>query len=109
MGITFKEDVEDIRNSKVVDVIQELKDFGVHVDIVDPLANTEEVEHEYGVSLSKEVQNGHYDAVIVAVNHKTYKTLGEDYFIQLMKNNPVLIDVKGIYRNKFNNLVYWSL
>lgn len=109
MGVTFKENVSDIRNSKVADVISELKSYGVNLDIVDPYANSKELEHEYGFSLVEKPGNG-YDAVIVAVNHKDYIKLTEADFKNLMKgvDNPILIDIKGIFRNKIKDIQYWS-
>ena len=74
MGATFKEDVSDIRNSKVASVVDELKSFGVAVEVHDPHASNEEINHEYGFELIPEI-NGKYDAVIVAVNHSDYLTL----------------------------------
>src|SRR3954468_24991316 len=76
MGATFKENVSDVRNSKVSDVIKEFKSFGVHVDVVDPYADSDELNHEYGFELVKEPGKG-YDAVVVAVNHKEYLDLEE--------------------------------
>ncbi len=108
MGATFKENVEDIRNSKVADVIDELKGFSVNVEVVDPYASSEELQHEYGFSLTEKPAND-YDAVIVAVNHKQYLNLDEAYFNSITADRAVLIDVKGIYRNKVKNLMYWSL
>lgn len=109
MGATFKEDVTDIRNSKVVDIIQELKSFQVSVDLVDPHASSAEMEHEYGVSL-KEKTDSDYDAVIVAVNHADYKKLTEADFREMMKDDlGVFVDVKGIFKGKIKNLDYWSL
>ena len=109
MGATFKENVEDIRNSKVADVIRELKDFSVNVDVVDPYADSEELNHEYGFSLVEKPGND-YDAVIVAVNHRDYLNLDEKYFDSITSENPVVMDIKGIYRNKFTDgLLYWSL
>jgi UDP-N-acetyl-D-galactosamine dehydrogenase len=108
MGATFKEDVSDIRNSKVVDVINELKSYSVTVDVVDPHADSEEFQHEYGFALAEKPSND-YDAVIVAVNHKEYLSLDENYFKSLMSEQPILVDIKGIYRNKFSNLTYWAL
>lgn len=108
MGATFKEDVSDIRNSKVIDVVNELKSFQVKVDLVDPYASSEEMEHEYGVSLVEIGKN--YDAIIVAVNHRDYKNLDEAYFKSLMKDNQgVFVDIKGIYKGKIKDLEYWSL
>lgn len=109
MGATFKEDVSDIRNTKVIDIVTELKSYQMAVDIVDPHANSEEMEREYGVSLLKEPLTN-YDAIIVAVNHQEYLTLNEDYFKSLFKNGKgVFIDVKGIYQSKIKDLEYWSL
>ncbi|HCC70452.1 MAG TPA: nucleotide sugar dehydrogenase [Bacteroidales bacterium] len=108
MGITFKENVSDIRNSKVVDVIDELVDFGVIVDVVDPNADAVEVNREYGLKL-EDKPKGKYDAVIVAVNHAQYLDLDDDYFGSLMDKNGILVDIKGIYRDKIKKLTYWSL
>ena len=108
MGATFKEDVEDIRNSKVVDVVKEFKSFGVHVDVTDPKANSDELKHEYGFELVKKIGND-YDAVVVAVNHKEYLDLNEDYFKSITSKNAVFVDIKGIYKNKIHHLHYWSL
>lgn len=110
MGMTFKENVSDIRNSKVVDVIRELESFSVHVDVVDVHADPEEVHEEYGISLKGKPEEGAYDAVIVAVNHDDYVGLTEDYFQSLMNGDKgVFVDIKGLYRNQVKNLIYWSL
>ncbi len=109
MGATFKEDVSDIRNSKIVDIVSELKSFQVKVDLIDPHADSSEMEHEYGIALAAETQND-YDAVIVAVNHEAYLALDEKYFQGILKDsNGVFVDVKGIYKNKMKELDYWSL
>ena len=109
MGATFKEDVSDIRNSKVIDVVNELKSFSVKVDLVDPHASSKEMEEEYGVALVDHTAND-YDAIIVAVNHKEYSALIENDFKGKLKDGKgVFIDVKGIYKGKINELEYWSL
>ena len=109
MGATFKEDVSDIRNSKVMDIVNELKSFQMSVDLIDPHASSEEMKHEYGVGLVDQ-PGKNYDAIIVAVNHKEYASLDEAYFKSILKNGEgVFIDVKGIYKGKINSLVYWSL
>jgi UDP-N-acetyl-D-galactosamine dehydrogenase len=109
MGATFKEDVSDIRNSKVIDIINELKSFQVHVDLVDPHASSEEMEREYGVSLTDKITND-YDAIIVAVNHNEYKSMNESDFRGMMKDDlGIFVDVKGIFKGKVKNLKYWSL
>ena len=107
MGATFKEDVSDIRNSKVASVVDELKSFGVSVEVHDPHASNDEINHEYGFQLIPEI-NGKYEAVIVAVNHSAYLSLGEEYFDELLSENGVLVDVKGIYRNSIKGLNYLS-
>jgi len=108
MGMTFKENVADIRNSKVVDIINELKDFGVEVDVVDPYADPEEVKKMYGFRLI-EKPLGNYDAVVVAVAHDAYQGVDEKYFKSLTCDKAVLVDVKGMYRDKIHELKYWSL
>jgi UDP-N-acetyl-D-galactosamine dehydrogenase len=108
MGITFKEDVTDIRNSKVVDVISELTDFGVSVDLIDPGVEPHEVKAEYGLEL-KNQPSGKYDAVILAVSHKEYMDLDESYFTLLLTKEGIIVDVKGILRGRIKKHTYWSL
>jgi len=108
MGITFKEDVTDIRNSKVVDVIAELTDFGVSVDVIDPGVGSHEVKEEYGIELKK-APSGKYDAVILAVSHKEYLNLKEDFFTNLLSQEGIIVDVKGVLRGRIKNHTYWSL
>jgi len=108
MGATFKENVSDIRNSKVADVIAELKEFGVHVDVVDPHASPSEILDEYGFELSPSI-NGLYHAVIVAVNHQEYTKLDEEYFRSITHPGAIFADLKGIFRNNISSMKYWSL
>jgi UDP-N-acetyl-D-galactosamine dehydrogenase len=109
MGATFKENVSDIRNSKVIDVVNELKSFQINVDVIDPHADSSEMEHEYGVALATDIRKD-YDAIILAVNHREYCQFDEHYFKGMMKDGKgVFVDVKGIYRGKINDLTYWSL
>jgi len=108
LGITFKEDVTDIRNSKVVDVIKELADFGISVDVIDPGASRHEVKEEYGLDIADK-PSGKYDAVILAVSHKEYMNLDEKYFTSLLNDDGIVVDVKGVLRGKINNHTYWSL
>lgn len=107
MGATFKENVSDIRNSKVADIVKELKSFGVDVHVADPHADSEELKHEYGFGLNK-IGKG-YNGVIVAVNHKEYLGLDEKYFSSILDKKGVLVDVKGIYKGAVKKLQYWSL
>ena len=108
MGATFKEDVSDIRNSKVVDVINELVSFGTTVEVIDPHADSDSLKEEYGFGLVEHIAND-YSAVIVAVNHKDYIGFDEEYFDSITAENPVIVDLKGIYKGKINALNYWSL
>jgi UDP-N-acetyl-D-galactosamine dehydrogenase len=108
MGATFKENVSDIRNSKVSDVVKEFKDFGVNVEIVDPHASSDELKHEYGFELV-EKPSGTYDAVVIAVNHNDYVGLPESHFEALLTNEGIVADIKGVYRGQINKFSYWSL
>ena len=108
MGVTFKEDVTDIRNSKVVDIISELTDFGVAVDVVDPGASSHEVREEYKFDL-KEKPSGKYDAAILAVGHKQYLKLDEKWFTRFLNGDGIIVDVKGVLRGKIKDHIYWSL
>lgn len=108
MGATFKENVSDIRNSKVADVVKELKSFSVQVDVADPHADSDHVKNEYGYGLVPSV-NGPYDAIIVAVNHAEYADYDEQWFRGHLKPNGILVDLKGTYRKSVKDLNYWSL
>ncbi len=110
MGITFKEDVSDIRNSKVADVARELMDYSVHIHIADPYASPNEVAHEYKMTLVDKVSED-YDAVILAVAHEEYKSLDFSYFKGIMKEDPILFDLKAIYSppSPDEKLTYWRL
>ncbi|MEN9333106.1 MAG: hypothetical protein RLY35_286 [Bacteroidota bacterium] len=110
MGATFKENVSDIRNSKVIDIIRELESFSVQVDIVDPHADSNELHHEYGFSLVPQPTPNTYEAIIIAVAHNEYLNMDEQYLTSLLKDGKgVLIDIKGSYRSKIKQLNYWSL
>ncbi len=108
MGATFKENVSDIRNSKVMDVVKELRSFSVNVDVHDPFASSEELMDEYGFGLT-EINGSDYDAVIMAVSHAPYAKLDSGFFESITKPHAVIYDLKGIFRNKINNRTYWSL
>jgi len=101
LGITFKENCPDIRNSKVIDIINELKSFGCNVDVFDPWADKEEVKHEYGIDLlcsMDEIKNNNYEGVVLAVAHNQFIELD---FHSLRTNGAVVFDVKGILNRKF--------
>lgn len=107
-GVTFKENVSDIRNSKVVDIVNELRDYGVEVDVVDPRADSTEVAREYGFSLLTKPETG-YDVVILAVAHREYLHWDEEYIAALGSTDLLFADLKGLYRGKIHHLTYWSL
>jgi UDP-N-acetyl-D-galactosamine dehydrogenase len=107
-GVTFKENVSDIRNSKIVDTVKELLAFNIGVDVEDPYAEEQEVLEEYGLHL---VKNGtkDYDAVIVTVPHQPYLSHDDKYFCEITKAGALIADLKGIYKHKIINRKYWSL
>lgn len=107
MGATFKENVSDIRNSKVADVVKELKEFFLNVDVVDPHADSKELEHEYGFGLAEKIGKD-YDAVIVTVCHEPYGELDDAYFSSITKKHAIIADLKGTYRHKIKSRPYWS-
>jgi UDP-N-acetyl-D-galactosamine dehydrogenase len=107
-GATFKENVSDIRNSKVADMVKELKSFYINVEVEDPYADSDQLNHEYGFGLSEKLSN-EYDAVIVAVPHEPYRCLEESYFTSITKPHGLIADLKGLYRNKITKRNYWSL
>lgn len=96
MGLTFKENCPDIRNTKVIDVIRELQGFHANVDIYDPWADAEEVAGEYKLALTDEPKQGHYDAVVVCVAHDQIKAMGVEKIRQLCKQQHVIFDVKYV-------------
>ncbi|MBK6996142.1 MAG: nucleotide sugar dehydrogenase [Lewinellaceae bacterium] len=108
LGITFKENVADIRNSKVATLVQELQDFSVNVHIVDPYASPNEVKHEYNLTLADKISTG-YDAVVVAVAHDEYRTYDSMFFKSIMGKNPILVDLKALYEDVDEEIEYWRL
>ena len=107
-GATFKENVSDIRNSKVADMVKELRSFYINVDVEDPYADSEQLNHEYGFGLSESLST-EYDVVIIAVPHEPYLCLDENYFAGITKQHGLIADLKGLYRNKITKRNYWSL
>jgi UDP-N-acetyl-D-galactosamine dehydrogenase len=108
MGATFKENVSDIRNSKVADVIKELKSYSVQVHVTDPHADSDHLKHEYGFELTHDLTND-YEAVIVTVPHKAYLNMDNKAFEDITKPDAIIADVKGVYRGKITSRKYWSL
>jgi UDP-N-acetyl-D-galactosamine dehydrogenase len=107
MGITFKEEVSDIRNSKVIDLIKELKDYSVEVDVIDPNASAIELKQHYNVTL-KQNPTGKYDSIVLAVGHQAYRNMTPTDFEELSNGSLYLYDIKGVLnKNDFKN--YWRL
>ncbi|HSZ71164.1 MAG TPA: nucleotide sugar dehydrogenase [Cytophagaceae bacterium] len=109
MGVTFKENVEDIRNSKVADLIREFNSYGLQVDCIDPLADAKEFAHEYNLTLNDKA-TGTYDAVVLAVSHTHYLSEGSNMINKLLNKGGIFIDIKGIFRKETSSFAkYWSL
>lgn len=108
MGATFKENVSDIRNSKVADIIHELKSYSLNVHVTDPHADSKELKHEYDFELTPDLSND-YDAVIVCVPHKAYLNMDDNSFANITKSHGLVADLKGSYRGKISSRKYWSL
>ncbi len=107
MGITFKEEVSDIRNSKVIDLIKELEDYSIEVDVIDPSADPLELKQYYDVELTTN-PTGKYDSIILAVGHQVYRNMAPLEFEKLSNGPVYLFDIKGVQNKKdFNN--YWRL
>jgi UDP-N-acetyl-D-galactosamine dehydrogenase len=98
LGLTFKENCPDIRNSKVVDVVRELEKFGAKVDVYDPWANAQECRHEYGIRPIRSLQPAHYDLVVVAVAHREFRDLGAAGVRKLCRKTHVVYDIKHVFK-----------
>ena len=111
LGVTFKEDVTDTRNSRVPDILRELKEFGITALVHDPKASKDEVSAEYGVTLSDLDSFTDLDGLIVAVSHKEYIEMGIERIQEMITPGGVLVDVKSLFSpNEIgNDLIYWSL
>jgi UDP-N-acetyl-D-galactosamine dehydrogenase len=108
LGITFKENVSDVRNSKVAALVNELQDYSINVHLVDPHASPDEVAHEYKLDLVKNIADG-YDAVIVAVGHAQFKNYNAAFFKSIMNQRPILMDLKALYDIRDPEMHYWRL
>jgi UDP-N-acetyl-D-galactosamine dehydrogenase len=111
LGLTFKEDVPDLRNSKVPDIKKELAAFGIDAVVHDPLANAADAKHEYGFDLVKWEDMRNLDGIILAVSHQQYKDMGQEKLLSLVRHGGVVIDVKSVLRPSAidRSLRYWSL
>jgi UDP-N-acetyl-D-glucosamine/UDP-N-acetyl-D-galactosamine dehydrogenase len=101
MGLTFKENCPDLRNTKVVDVISELKEYGTNVDVVDPWCSADEAKNEYNLELTTKYKQNFYDAIILAVNHEEFKNMGSEAIRLLGKNTHILYDLKYVLDKKY--------
>lgn len=97
LGLTFKENCPDIRNTKVIDLINEFRDYGANVDVYDPWVNPDEAKHEYGLDLIDAIPNGKYDAVVLAVAHEQFLTLGIDGIRKYGRRESIVYDIKSIF------------
>lgn len=104
LGFTFKGDCPDVRNTKIIDMVEELKSFNMRVDVFDPWANAEEVKHEYDLELQKELVTGIYDAIVIAVDHSDFKKWGVEKIRAFGKENHVLYDVKHVLPKAHSDL-----
>jgi UDP-N-acetyl-D-galactosamine dehydrogenase len=98
MGVTFKENCPDSRNSKVVDVIHELERHGAHVDTWDPWADPKVVQHEYGIKMIPAPKQGRYDVIVMAVAHEQFRKMGIRAVKRLAKPRHVLFDIKHVFK-----------
>ena len=114
LGITFKEDVPDLRNTKAIDIIKELEDYGVKVLVHDPLADRDEARTYYNIELLQDLNAmEHADAVVIAVAHSDYREMGLPTIVDMCgKGNPIIVDVKGLFKppeDEFRKITYWRL
>ena len=100
LGLSFKPDVPDLRNSKVVDVVRRLEWLGHEVVVHDPLAAPEAARHEYGLSLERDIPGGRYDVILAAVPHRPYRSLGSSDLATLARDEALLVDLHGIWRGQ---------
>ena len=109
LGLTYKENVSDIRNSRTIDICNELNAYGIkYIDVVDPIASAEEAERQYNIKLQKEIGDA-YDVIIITVGHDCFARLDHDFFTQKLRPDGIVCDVKGIFRNRFNDIDMWHL
>jgi UDP-N-acetyl-D-galactosamine dehydrogenase len=108
MGATFKENVADIRNAKIADVVFALKQLNICVHVTDPRADNAALQKEYGYSLITQPDKD-YDVVVIAVPHKEYENLDNNYFASITSPHALIVDVKGVFINQIHSRKYWSL
>ncbi len=98
MGLTFKENCPDLRNTRVIDMIEELDQYGAHIDVYDPWVDKSEAQHEYGITPIEALEDGQYDAILLAVSHEQFTHMGAEAIHKLGKNKHVLYDIKYILK-----------
>jgi UDP-N-acetyl-D-galactosamine dehydrogenase len=108
LGVTFKEGVSDVRNSKVAELVQELKAYSLQVDVVDPYADAHSLMEDYQIELSAQ-PTGKYDAVVLAVAHKPFLEYDNATLQSWAQFPALLVDIKGLFRKKAEGFEYWSL
>ena len=96
MGLTFKENCPDLRNTKVVDIVSELKEYNMNVDILEPWCSSVQAKHEYGLSTIQQAKKNHYDAIILAVAHDEFKEMGQEAIRALGKSDSIIYDLKYV-------------
>lgn len=104
LGFTFKGDCPDVRNTKIIDMVKELESFNMNVDVFDPWADADQVQHEYGLKLESEVHEGAYDAIVLAVDHSDFKEWGVEKIRSFGKEKHVLYDVKHVLAKNESDL-----
>jgi UDP-N-acetyl-D-galactosamine dehydrogenase len=107
-GVTFKENVSDIRNSKIIDTVKEIQSFNIRVDVQDPFADPHEVREEYGLVLQQNVGSD-YDAVIIATPHHQYVSMPVEELYSVTRASALIADLKGIFKDRIRERSYWSL
>ena len=99
LGLTFKEDCPDIRNTRVADIISELEEFGANVDVYDPLIDSKQMNNRYKIITDPLKSNKKYDAIIVTVSHKQFKAYTSNDYSRLSSDDKIIIDIKNIVEN----------
>lgn len=112
LGVTFKENCPDTRNSKVIDIVKELKEYDINPIIIDPIADKSEAKALYGIEIKNKETLNDLDAIIIATGHEVFKDITLEEFNKMFRDKKIIIDVKGIlekekYEN--NNYIYWRL
>ena len=104
LGLSFKENCPDIRNTKIIDIVHELQEYHIQADVYDPWVDASEAEHEYGITPVQTLENGQYDAVILAVAHEQFKAMGVDAIRALGKAEHILYDLKYVLSQSESDL-----